>query len=74
MMLQNCMDQERRDQECQLHRDEMTMACEEAREQRQMMNLMFMAMLNKNAGSDSNHSNPQPPSPRNTLDIFRIFD
>ncbi len=67
MMVQNHMlDQENRDREYQLHRDEMAMAHEEAHEQRQMMNLMFMAMLNKNIGRDSNHSNPQPPSPSNT--------
>jgi hypothetical protein len=61
MMVQNRMDQENRDQEYQLRRDEMAMVHGEAREQRQMMNLMFMAMLNKSIGSDSNHSNPQPP-------------
>jgi hypothetical protein len=65
MMVQNRMDQENRDQEYQLHHDEMAMAREEAHEQRQMMNLMFMAMLNKNNGSDSNHSNPQPPRSSN---------
>ncbi len=70
MMVQNCMDQVNRDREYQLCRDEMAMANDEAHEQRQMMNLMFMAMLNKNIGSDSNHSNPQPPSPSNTYDKY----
>jgi hypothetical protein len=36
----------------------MALIREEAREQRQMMNLMFMTMLNKNAGSDSNPKSP----------------
>jgi hypothetical protein len=40
----------------------MALVCKEAREQRQMMNLMFMTMLNKHAGSDSNS---HPLSPRN---------
>jgi hypothetical protein len=40
----------------------MALAREEAREQRQMMNLMFMAMLNKNSGSNIN---PHPKSPSN---------
>jgi hypothetical protein len=44
----------------------MALAREEAHEQRQMMNLMFMAMLNKNAGSDSNL---HPPSPSKPSDI-----
>ena len=74
MMMQGRLDNERRGQqnkneadqrerEYQLRREEMALAREEAREQRQMMNLMFMAMLNKNAGNDSN---PHPPSPSNT--------
>ena len=63
MMVQNRIDQENRDQEYQLRCDEMAMAREEAHEQRQMMNLVFMTMLNENIGSDSN---PQPPSPSNT--------
>jgi two-component sensor histidine kinase len=73
-MMQGRMDNERREQqykneveqrerEYQLRREEMALAHEEACEQRQMMNLMFMTMLNKNAGSDSNS---HPPSPRNT--------
>ena len=74
MMMQSRMDNERREQqykneadqrerEYQLRREEMAIAREEAREQRQMMNLMFMTMLNRNAGGDSK---PQPPSPSNT--------
>ena len=78
MMMQNRMDNERREQmetdrreqqdriaeqreqEYQLRR-EMAAAREEAREQRQLMNLMFMSMLNKNGGTET--SNPLPPSP-----------
>lgn len=67
MMMQGRMDNERREhqykvemeqreREYQLRREEMAIAREESREQRQMMNLMFMSMLNKNAGSDSNNS------------------
>ncbi len=80
MMIQNQMDNERREQQYkyeldrreeafQVHCEEMAMACEGASEQRQMMNLILMAMLNKNVGGNSNHRNPQPPSPSNTLDI-----
>ena len=72
MMMQNRMDNERREQietdrreqqdriaeqrerEYQLRREEMAVAREEAREQRQLMNLMFMSMLNRNGGSNSN--------------------
>jgi hypothetical protein len=79
MMMQNRMDNERREQmetdrreqqdriaeqrerEYQLRREEMAAAREEAREQRQLMNLMFMSMLNKNGGTEK--SNPLPPSP-----------
>ncbi len=71
MMMQGRLDNERREQqnknkadqrerEYQLRRKEMALAREEACEQRQMMNLMFMAMLNKNAGSDTY---PHPASP-----------
>ena len=73
MMMQNRMDNDRREQqnkadseqrerEYQLRREEMAIAREEAREQRQFMNLLFMSMLNKNEGTDN--SNPMPPSPR----------
>ena len=51
-------DAERREREYELRREEMALIREEAREQRQMMNLMFMTMLNKNAGSDSNPKSP----------------
>ena len=75
MMMQNRMDNERREQqsridakqrerEYQLRREEMAAAREEAREQRQLMNLMFMSMLSKNGGTDnSNSMQPMPPSP-----------
>ncbi len=57
MMMQSRMDNERREQqfkseseqrerEYQLRQEEMAIAREEAREQRQLMNLMFMSMLN----------------------------
>jgi hypothetical protein len=73
MMMQSRLDNERREQqnknnanqrehEYQLRHEEMALACEEACEQRQMMNLIFMSMVNKNAGSDSN---PRPKSPSN---------
>jgi hypothetical protein len=54
---------DKREREYQLQCKEMVLTREEAREQRQMMNLMFMTMLNRNAGSNSN---PHPSSPRNT--------
>ena len=71
MMMQNRMDNEQREQqrridseqrdrEYQLRRDEMAMAREETREQRQLMNLMLMSMLRKDGGTDN--SNPTPPS------------
>jgi hypothetical protein len=75
MMMQNRMDNDRRDEqnridaeqrerEYQLRREEMAAAREEAREQRQLMNLMFMSMLSKNGGTDnSNSMHPMPPSP-----------
>jgi hypothetical protein len=47
----------------------MAIVREEARDQRQMMNLLFMQMLNRNGGGDSNQ--PPSPSPKNTLDIYR---
>jgi hypothetical protein len=72
LMMQSRMDNERREQhykneskqrECeyQLRREEMAMTREEARDQKQMMNLTFMAMLTKNGWTDN--SNPTPPSP-----------
>ncbi len=61
MMMQNRMDNERREQqhksdseqrerEYKLRREEMAIVREEACDQRQMMNLMFMQMLNRNRG------------------------
>ncbi len=57
---QNKFDTEQREREYQLRREEMVIAHEEARVQRQLMNLMFMSMLNRNGGTDN--SNPAPPS------------
>jgi hypothetical protein len=59
---QNKNDADQREHEYQLRCEEMALACEEAREQRKMMNLIFMLMLNKNAGSNSN---PHPKRPSN---------
>jgi hypothetical protein len=50
MMMQHLSDSEQREQEYQLRWEEMVIACEEARDQRQMMNLLFMQMLNRNGG------------------------
>jgi hypothetical protein len=58
---QRRIDSEQRDREYQLRREEMAMAREETREQRQLMNLMLMSMLRKDGGTD-NTSNPTPPS------------
>jgi len=60
---------EQREREYELRREEMAIAREDARAQRQMMhaqsqmmNAMFMSMLTKNGGDNSN----PPPSPSNT--------
>jgi hypothetical protein len=61
MMMQSCMDNdqreppfksesEQREWEYQLCWEGMAIARKEAHEQRQLMNLMFMSMLNKNGG------------------------
>ena len=74
MMMQNRMDNERREQqykneseqrerEYQLRREELAIARDEAWEQRQLTNLLFMSMLNKNGGSNSNP--PLSPSSNN---------
>ena len=55
------IESEQREREFQLRREEMAIAREDARAQRQMMNMMFMSMLNKNGGDSSN----PPPSPSN---------
>ena len=47
---QSRIDAEQRDWEYQLCREEMAIAREDARAQRQLMNVMMMAMLNKNGG------------------------
>jgi homoserine acetyltransferase len=45
---QSRIDAEQRDWEDQLRREETAIAYEDARTQRQLMNVMMMAMLNKN--------------------------
>ena len=76
MMVQSRMDNERREQqykneskqrerEYQLRQEELAIVHEEAREQRQLMNLLFMSMLNRNGGSNSN----PPPSPGSNKNI-----
>ena len=57
---QRRIDSEQREREYQLRREEMALAREESREQRQLMNLMFMSMLRKDGGTEN--SNPTPPS------------
>ena len=47
---QSKIDAEQRDREYQLRREEMAIAREDARAQRQLMNVMMMAMLNRNGG------------------------
>ncbi len=64
MMMQHKSDSEQREREYQLRREEMAIVHEEACDQRQMMNLLFMQMLNRNGGGDSNQ--PPSPSPKNT--------
>ena len=59
------IESEQREQEYQLHWEELAIAHDEAREQRQLMNLLFMSMLNKNGGSNSN----PPPSPGSNNNI-----
>ena len=76
MMVQSRMDNEQREhqykieskqreREYQLHREELANACEESREQRQLMNFLFLSMLNKNGGSNVN----PPPSPGSNNNI-----
>ncbi len=52
-MYQNRAESEQREREYQLHREEMAIAREDARAHRQLMNVMMMAMLNRNGGGDS---------------------
>jgi hypothetical protein len=47
---QSRIDAEQRDREYQLRREEMAIAREDACAQRQLMNVMMMAMLNRNGG------------------------
>ncbi len=62
---QSRIDAEQRDREYQLHREEMAIAREDACAQRQLMNVMMMAMLNKNGEEDSTQPRPPPSSPMN---------
>ena len=55
------IDAEQRDREYQLRREEMAIAREDARAQRQLMNVMMMAMLNRNGRGGS--TQPPPGSP-----------
>jgi Tfp pilus assembly protein PilX len=57
------IDAEQRDREYQLRREEMAIAREDACAQRQLMNVMMMAMLNRNGGGGS--TQPPPGSPMN---------
>jgi hypothetical protein len=69
MMIQHKSDSEQRGWEYQLVSwEEMAIAHEKARDQRQIMNLLFMQMLNRNGRGDSNQ--PPSPSPKNTWDIY----
>jgi len=65
MMYQNRAESEQREREYQLLREEMAIAREDARAQRQLMNVMMMAMLNRNGGGDSTLPQPPPSSPMN---------
>jgi hypothetical protein len=62
---QSGIDAEQRYREYQLHREEMTIAREDARAQRQLMNVMMMAMLKQKRGGDSTQPRPPPSSPMN---------
>ena len=62
---QSRIDAEQRDQEYQLRREEMAIAREDARAQRQLMNVMMMAMLNRIGGGGSTQPQPTPSSPLN---------
>ncbi len=50
MMMQHKSNSEQREWEYQLRQEEMAIARDEACDQRQMMNLLFMQMLNRNGG------------------------
>jgi hypothetical protein len=62
---QSKIDAEQRDREYQLRREEMAIAREDAHAQKQLMNVMMMAMLNRNGGGDSTQPQPPPSSPMN---------
>ena len=58
---QNRIDAEQRDREYQLRREEMAIAREDACAQRQLMNVMLMAKLNRNGGGGEYSSSPRQP-------------
>ena len=62
-MYQNRAESEQREREYQLRREEMAIAREDARAQRQLMNVMMMAKLE--TGGDSTQPQPPPSSPMN---------
>ncbi len=68
MMMQHKSNSEQREREYQLRWEEMAIACEEAHDQRQMMNLLFIQMLNRNGGGGTATSH-LVPAPR-TLRIY----
>jgi hypothetical protein len=60
-----------REQEYQLCNEKMVIACEDVWAQRQLMNVMLMAMLNKNEGENVTQS---PTSHINDEWIYSCFD
>ncbi len=69
MMMQRNSNSEQREREYQLCWEEMAIAHEEAHDQRQMMNLLFMQMLNRNrGGAATSHLVPAPRTLRIYID------
>ncbi len=58
---QNRIDAERREPEYELHRMELAVQCEENCAQRQLMNIMMMAILNKNNKPKNNSTSNNSP-------------
>jgi hypothetical protein len=82
MMMQQCMDNEQRDwqykneseqweQEYQLCWEEMSIACEEARAKRQMMNMIFMSILSseEERGGTTATRHPAPATLRKYFNV-----
>ncbi len=61
---QSKVEAEQRDREYQLRREEMAIAREDACTQRQVMNMMMIAMLNRNGEGGSTQPQPPPRSPK----------